>query len=85
MDVILQLFGAYRPFGDSLTLTLPEPATVADIREPLKAVLKACDSHAYKQGLVDSSRFATETEVLAEDAILKHGMLLAVIPPVSGG
>ena len=79
MEITLQLFGAYRSFGSRLTLKVPEGACVADLRPALKQAL------AVTEGLVDSSRFATEETVLMEDAPLRDGAVLAVIPPVSGG
>ncbi len=79
MEITLLLFGAYRSFGSRLTLKVPEGAHVADLRPALKRAI------AVKEGLVDSSRFATEETVLMEDAPLYDGAVLAVIPPVSGG
>ncbi len=79
MEISLQLFGAYRSFGSRLTLMVPENGTVADLRTALKSAISV------KAGLVDSSRFATDDEILTEDAVLQDGSLLAVIPPVSGG
>lgn len=79
MKVTLQLFGPFRPFGEQLELTLPEGAAVQDLRPPLMERLPQMES------VIRSSRFATETEVLPENAPLADGALLAIIPPVSGG
>ena len=79
MEIPLLLFGPYRAFGERITLILPENATAADIRPALKASLSV------NEGLVDSSRFATEDEVLTDSTPLRAGAELAVIPPVSGG
>ena len=79
MEITLQLFGAYRSFGSRLTLDVADGARVADLRPALKQAI------AVKEGLVDSSRFATEEALLADDAPLCDGAVLAVIPPVSGG
>ncbi|MCC7259483.1 MAG: MoaD/ThiS family protein [Alphaproteobacteria bacterium] len=84
MQITLQLFGAFRPFGDTLALELPERGTVADLRPLLAAQLENSTTPLPK-GLIKSSRFATETEILAESAPLAHGAVLAIIPPVSGG
>ena len=79
MQITIQLFGAFRPYGEQLELTLPDGATVADIRS---AILAKIDT---PQALLDSSRFATETEVLADNSPLKDGETYAIIPPVAGG
>ena len=79
MEITLQLFGSYRPYGEHLTLSLPSGAVVADIRLALLQVIQS------EPALIQSSRFATETEVLADDAPLQDGITLAIIPPVSGG
>lgn len=79
MKITLQLFGAFRPFGDQLDLTLPAGANVAQIRPVLTAKLPQM------QSVIESSRFATETAILPENAPLDDGTTLAIIPPVSGG
>ena len=79
MEIKLQLFGAFRPFGEELILSLPDGAVVSDIRASLASAIEA------NQGLIDSSRFATETEVLSDDATLEDGAVIAIIPPVAGG
>lgn len=79
MQITLELFGAFRPFGEKLELSLPDHGTVADIPAALQAEINA------QPGLIQSSRFATETEILPQHAALKDGMTLAILPPVSGG
>ncbi len=85
MKVTVQLFGAFRPFGDALDVQLPEKAVVADIRGTLVDRLQAMDAKIMVKGLVESSRFATDTEILAESRALETGMVVAIIPPVAGG
>lgn len=84
MQITLQLFGAFRPFGDTLALDLPEHGTVADLR-PLLAARLENGTTVLPKGLIKSSRFATETEILPESTPLRNGAVLAIIPPVSGG
>lgn len=79
MKITLQLFGAFRPFGDQIELTLPAGANVAQIRPALTAEMPQMES------VIHSSRFATETDILPETAPLNDGAMLAIIPPVSGG
>jgi len=85
MEIRLQLFGAFRPLGEELKLTLDKGAIVSDIRAALIEVLGKVDNKLLKQGVVESSRFATETEILSESALLKDGEVIAIIPPVAGG
>lgn len=85
IKIILQCFGAFRPFGENITLSLPENAIVSDIRAALLLQIREKDAGFKKVGLIDSSRFATETEILAENTSLNDGMCIAIIPPVSGG
>ena len=85
MEIKIQCFSAFRPFGEQISLAVTEGTTVSGMRELLLAKLKQIDASFDKPGLLDSSRFATETEVLQESTPLKDGMSIAIIPPVSGG
>ncbi len=85
MEITLQLFGAFRPLGESIKLTLPEGAVVSDIRNVLPDAVNRLDHSVNKSELVNSSRFATETAILPESASLHDGMMVAIIPPVAGG
>lgn len=85
MNITIQCFGAFRPFGEQISLQIPKGNTVSDMRAALLDRLKQIDASFNKPGLLDSSRFATETEILQESTPLKDGMSIAVIPPVSGG
>ncbi len=85
MEITLQLFGAFRAFGEQLTLSLPEGAIISDIRKTLIKKLNELDSSFDKLSLIDSSRFATETEILNEDTTLENGSIITIIPPVAGG
>lgn len=85
MKIIVQLFGAYRPFGEQVEIDLAQGAQVSDIREPFFAELQLIDKNFNNKALLDSSRFATKTEILSENAALKNGDIIAIIPPVAGG
>lgn len=85
MHITLQTFGAFRQFGQNIPLELSDEAKVADLRKPLIAALTEFNASFDIAGLVESSRFATETEILEEDAILQNGCLITILPPVSGG
>lgn len=85
MNITIQCFGAFRPFGEQISLVVTEGDTVADMRNLLMDKLKQIDASFNKPELLDSSRFATEKEILLESTPLKDGMCIAIIPPVSGG
>ena len=85
MQITLQTFGAFRQFGQDLKLELADNAIVADIRRPLVQALAEFSANFDIPGLVESSRFATETEILEEDAHLSDASIITILPPVSGG
>lgn len=85
MQITLQTFGAFRQFGQNIPLELSDDAKVADLRAPLTLALAEFSANFDIAGLVESSRFATETEILEENAILQNGTLITILPPVSGG
>lgn len=85
MQITIQTFGAFRQFGRRIPLDLNEAAIVADIRIPLIVALAEFAASFDIAGLVESSRFASETEVLEEDKKLTAGELITILPPVSGG
>jgi molybdopterin synthase sulfur carrier subunit len=86
MNVVVQLFGAFRDLQSQaqVNLELPATARVADVR-------RALAEHAQARwpdvppGLLSRSAFASESAVLRdEDAVPADGRM-AVLPPVSGG
>lgn len=85
MHITIQTFGAFRQFGREIALELGNNACVADIRTPLAKALANQDAKFDVAGLIDSSRFATEVEILDEDDKLADGALITILPPVSGG
>lgn len=85
MDVSIELFGAFTShLASPVVLTVPETATVADLRVALA-------SHAERLGattavdLLPASVFASSTAVLGEHERLPETGELALLPPVSGG
>ena len=85
MNITIQCFGAFRPFGEQISLTVTEGTSISGMRTLLLDKLKQIDASFDKPGLLESSRFATETEILPESTPLQDGMSIAIIPPVSGG
>lgn len=85
MQITIQTFGAFRQFGRHIKLELNEPAIVGDLRAPLITALADFTANFDIAGLVESSRFATETQVLEENTALTADSLITILPPVSGG
>ncbi len=85
MEITLQLFGAFRPLGKRLSLSLPDGAVVSDIRKALLVKIHDIDNNFNKTELIDSSRFANDDEILDEESLINELDNLAILPPVSGG
>ncbi len=63
----------------SLEIAVPEASTVAQARAYL------LELHPQLTALAQVSLWANDSEVLDDDAVLRDGDVLAMIPPVSGG
>ena len=63
----------------SISLTLPDGATVADLRRALLL------HHPGLAPLLARSRIAVDREFADDSAVVPDGAEVAVIPPVSGG
>jgi len=85
MEITIECFGAFRNFGDEVSVTLHGDITVSDLRGHFYDALQKIDTNFDNKNLLERSRFATDTEVLADNAPLTKSMRLAIIPPVSGG
>ena len=85
MEITIQCFGAFRPFGKQIILQVEDGNTISHMRNILLDKLQQTDNSLNTHALLASSRFATETEILHESAPLHDGMNIAIIPPVSGG
>ncbi|NRA89507.1 MAG: MoaD/ThiS family protein [Rhizobiales bacterium] len=85
MQITIQTFGAFRRFGRKIEILLAEQAAVTDIRKPLYLAVAKQSAEFDIEALIDSSRFATEERILAEDEMLLDGQLITILPPVSGG
>lgn len=81
MRVDLHLFAMARQRAgrSPLTLDLPEPARVADLKA---ALARAVPDLA---ALLPSIRIAVDSEYADDDRAIHPGSELAAIPPVSGG
>jgi molybdopterin converting factor subunit 1 len=81
LDVTVRLFALARQRAGraEVSLELPEPATVADLRQALGAAFPDLAP------LLPAVRIAVAAEYADDDQEIRPGVELAVIPPVSGG
>lgn len=76
----IQLFGAFREYGESVELTVPEGSGAQVVRDALAQELGMSD-----KSLITDSALASENSVLDEQAIFEQDAKLAILPPVCGG
>ena len=80
ITVNVQLFGAFRKYGEMAVLEAPAGVRVNELKELLSRWIGGMEAH-----LVADSVFANEKEVLAAGAVIEKDANLAVLPPVCGG
>ena len=85
MEITIQLFGAFSAYGSTINIDTKETSLVSDIRHTFFNKIREIDDTFDAMDLINSSRFATESAILSEDAKLIPGMRIFIIPPVSGG
>ncbi len=79
LEVRLFALARQRAGGPTLTVDLPEPACVADLRA---ALASACPDLA---PMLPNLMIAVDAEYAADDRPIRPGAEVAAIPPVSGG
>ena len=81
MTVHVRLFAVARELAgsDTVTLDVPEPCTIAQVRQLLGAQVPALAETLHHVLFAIGSEYATD------DAIVPPGAEVACIPPVSGG
>ncbi|MBN8211543.1 MAG: hypothetical protein J0M09_01325 [Xanthomonadales bacterium] len=86
MRISIQLYGAFRQFQEEgkLDLDCPGATTIGDVRAAMD-VYGLSHWRGYTSGLMRTSAFATETELLRASSPIPTDGRLAIIPPVCGG
>ena len=86
MIVTVQLFGAFRQWQTDapLALVVADDARIADVRAALHAHAQA-QWPGFREGLLQVSAFASDTQVLRDADPVPGDGRLAVLPPVNGG
>ncbi len=81
MHIQVQLYARARELGggDAVTVTLPEGATVGDLRRQLAA------QYPRLAGLLERSALAVNDDFVDDFVSLPVNAEVAVVPPVSGG
>jgi molybdopterin converting factor subunit 1 len=81
MVVRVKLFARARDLAGvgELTVSLPEGATVADLRRALAVERPAL------AGLMTRSAIALDDDFASDDVVVRDGAEVALLPPVSGG
>ena len=81
MLVAVKLFARARDLAgaESVSIEMPDQATVADLRNQLGSVYPALKGLLARSALAVNNEFADETTILPANAEL------ALLPPVSGG
>lgn len=81
MKVQVQMFARARDLagGESVELTLPEGATIGELRRNLAAEVPALGT------ILPHCLFASDTEYVRDDTPVGREAKIACIPPVSGG
>jgi molybdopterin converting factor subunit 1 len=81
MHIAIQLFARARDLAgaDKVTVTLPEGATVRDLRRELAT------QHPRLAGLLEHSALAVNNDFADDFLSLPFNAEVALLPPVSGG
>lgn len=81
MKIAVQLFARAKDLlkAERIEIDLSDGATVSHLREQLAV------DYPVLRGLLARSVLAVNEEFAAEDAALRPGVVVALLPPVSGG
>jgi molybdopterin converting factor subunit 1 len=81
MNVRVQLFAVARQLAgqEAIELSLPDRATVGQLRQALREAVPALDA------VLPHVMFAVDAEYADDQAVIPPGAPVACIPPVSGG
>lgn len=80
VTITMRLYGAFRKYQDSLTLSVPAGSPVATIKEALGNVLGP-----QAKDLVMDSVIADDRAILPPGFVVDRDSSLSVLPPVCGG
>jgi len=83
----IKLFGTFRKYGngEAITLSLDKEISVNSLKKLLIKELTKLDSNFNDHNIVESSAFAVNDEIIADDYLIKESDIVAILPPVCGG
>lgn len=81
MKLTLRLFALAKDLvgQETLSLTVPEPCTVAELRALI------LEEHPELKEILSRCAIAVDSDFASEDLPLQEGAEIAILPPVSGG
>ena len=79
IKLTINLFGAFRPFGDALNVSVPTGSTAAFVKDIIKEQLGQEAAL-----LVEDAVLADDRSILADDSPVTTQQL-SILPPVCGG
>ena len=80
INVQIRFYGAFRRFGESISLPVPAGSTLHHVKIMLS---KKLDGNEAK--LVFDSAIADDNSILNDDKVLYSDGMLCILPPVCGG
>lgn len=80
ISVTMQLFGAFKKYGEKIIFIVPSGSTVQDVKNKLAIELKLDDPT-----LIYDSAIANDDEIIEKNNVFTQDCCLAILPPVCGG
>jgi molybdopterin converting factor small subunit len=80
LTLTIQCFGAFRQFGECLSMEVNDGVSISQLKEAL--IQQLGDEHKL---LVRESVLANDNDVLPNTYIIKEDTPLSILPPVCGG
>ena len=87
ISIVIRLFGGFRQLTGKteMNLEIQKGASVSEIRKILFEQMKMLTTQPEKLELIWNSLLADESEVLSDETQINHSLILALLPPFSGG
>ncbi len=87
VTVSIHLFGALRQYSEikPIVITLPQGASLSQLKTALTQVLKAGTPDFHHEALIDLCAFASDQAILSKDVLFQESCNLSLLPPVCGG
>jgi len=80
IKIDVRLFGAFRKYGENISLSVPSGSSMQEIKNKLAEELSLTE-----MDLINDSAMANDNEIIGSDFIFTQDSELAILPPVCGG